>query len=289
MGRGRRRLGRTVAPLSVALLLVANSACSSDPFPHSTSQTDESSDGGPETSEAGTSSTSGPSPIEPLRGPWRVSLEGPLEACQLGHEETLALAEQRIVIIAGFANGDLELHDAKDMPLAGCSAQGDNQYVCELPEVSTQGLDGNPYIQSLELAVELTAEDAGTAMLTSSVACNGASCTDAEPCNDEATYLLTPFVGMETITPSVCTEEGTVMAMHAHVESYVDFVNETDAPVSRFLLDYSGDRLEYDPIAPGATFRQRSFATHPWLLEDASGECLGIYLSGRDIGVVTIE
>lgn len=56
--------------------------------------------------------------------------------------------------------------------------------------------------------------------------------------------------------------------------------NETDATIKLYWLDFNGKRVEYSRggIKAGATHRQSTFVTHPWVITNANEECLGIYI-----------
>jgi VHL beta domain len=55
-------------------------------------------------------------------------------------------------------------------------------------------------------------------------------------------------------------------------------VNDHGAPVQLYWLDYGGQRKLYMTIAPGQSFTQPTYVTHPWVATDLSGKCIAIYL-----------
>lgn len=57
------------------------------------------------------------------------------------------------------------------------------------------------------------------------------------------------------------------------------FANETDRPVEKLWLSYSGERRSYGQIAPGSVAGQSTYATHPWVLVDADGNDIGVFVA----------
>ena len=52
------------------------------------------------------------------------------------------------------------------------------------------------------------------------------------------------------------------------------FANHTHGSVSIYWLDFNGDRVWYNTLAPGESYSQQTFVTHPWVIVDADGRCL---------------
>ena len=57
------------------------------------------------------------------------------------------------------------------------------------------------------------------------------------------------------------------------------FFNETDSPIEKVWLSYSGERRSYGPIAPGSVAGQSTFATHPWALVAPDGHDIGVFVA----------
>jgi von Hippel-Lindau disease tumor suppressor protein len=58
---------------------------------------------------------------------------------------------------------------------------------------------------------------------------------------------------------------------------------------SVYWLDYSGQRVLYSTLVPGQSYVQPTFITHPWLVTNVNGACIGIFLPSRIPGGVTIR
>jgi len=64
-------------------------------------------------------------------------------------------------------------------------------------------------------------------------------------------------------------------------ESKITFVNESGRTVDLFWLDYEGDRVFYQTIPAGETREQLTWLTHPWVMIDAAGDCIGYTVSSE--------
>lgn len=59
----------------------------------------------------------------------------------------------------------------------------------------------------------------------------------------------------------------------------VNFINNTGKNINIYWLDMNGKRVSYkNNLAPSGKHPQQTFVTHPWLITDTSGNCLGVYL-----------
>ena len=59
------------------------------------------------------------------------------------------------------------------------------------------------------------------------------------------------------------------------------FVNETKARVRIDWLNYSGARVFYKALAPGAGYTQSTWLTHPWVVINSAGRCIGYVIAGK--------
>ena len=83
--------------------------------------------------------------------------------------------------------------------------------------------------------------------------------------------------------------EGKIRSKADQPRATVLFVNKTDKPVEKFWLDFEGKRKSYGPIGPGETDDVETFVTHAWLVQDAGGKVLGIYVAEKGVGRIVIE
>ncbi len=90
-----------------------------------------------------------------------------------------------------------------------------------------------------------------------------------------------------------CDQEGSLKSLNSDTAAYIRFTNSTNQPVTVHWINYDGKR---DPSAdqirtlkPGETRSHSTFLTHPFLVTDASGKCLGIYQPIQEPGLVVIK
>ena len=69
----------------------------------------------------------------------------------------------------------------------------------------------------------------------------------------------------------------------------IKFVNNTSGAVKVYWLSYTGKRVYYATIAAGKFIVQPTFKTHPWVVVDSAGTCVGYVIAPRavfEIGVL---
>jgi len=59
------------------------------------------------------------------------------------------------------------------------------------------------------------------------------------------------------------------------------FANHTRGSVSIYWLDFNGERVWYNTLAPGESYSQQTFVTHPWVIVDSDGRCLDHLVATR--------
>src|SRR3954469_21121499 len=55
----------------------------------------------------------------------------------------------------------------------------------------------------------------------------------------------------------------------------ITFVNQTDRTVTVYWLNYAGQRIYYNTLNPSESYDQQTWVTHPWVVVDQAGTCLG--------------
>ena len=94
-----------------------------------------------------------------------------------------------------------------------------------------------------------------------------------------AVGVAAPRAGL-AVTSNACTITQN-HSLEGTVRTDIRFVNRTAGVVKVYWLDYSGRRVYYDTIAPGASVVQPTWKTHPWVVLDASGACIGYVVAPR--------
>ena len=66
----------------------------------------------------------------------------------------------------------------------------------------------------------------------------------------------------------------------------IQFVNNSNQPVSIYWIDYSGKRVLYAVLQPGQSYVQDTWLSHPWVATNAAGGCLDVFTvsPGRSVG-----
>ncbi len=87
----------------------------------------------------------------------------------------------------------------------------------------------------------------------------------------------TPIRTVNGIEEYACSGEGRIRSSQG-ASIYMDFVNQRGSNMNVYWLDYNTGRVSYKPnLATGQTHNQQTFVTHPWLITDNTGACVGIY------------
>jgi hypothetical protein len=60
--------------------------------------------------------------------------------------------------------------------------------------------------------------------------------------------------------------------------AYIRFENKLDRNIQIFWLDYGGKRQPFGMLPARGTIDMDSFTSHPWLVADEQGRCMGIYV-----------
>lgn len=68
----------------------------------------------------------------------------------------------------------------------------------------------------------------------------------------------------------------------------IHFVNRTGMTLTLYWLDYDGKRQSYGTISPGEQHDQNTFVSHVWLLTDAEGKGIALFVAGAKPGIAEI-
>jgi hypothetical protein len=101
----------------------------------------------------------------------------------------------------------------------------------------------------------------------------------ALPPNTQSRSSGVPDIGT---TPSsaktACHEEKNARSVEGHRSAMISFRNDSPTPVRIYWVDYTGNRKFYKEIANGQRHDQPTYLTHPWVVTDLAGNCIGFYL-----------
>jgi hypothetical protein len=89
--------------------------------------------------------------------------------------------------------------------------------------------------------------------------------------------MATPDL-QQSMAAQDCSLESSLKSTAFDTPSTIEFVNNGTQSVSTFWIGYAGQRVLYKSLAPGQSYVQQTFISHPWMVADASKQCLGIYV-----------
>ena len=79
-------------------------------------------------------------------------------------------------------------------------------------------------------------------------------------------------IAVSPITHMVC---GSIArSLVSDTSLHLVFANQTKQSVSIYWLDFKGERVWYNTLAPGESYSQQTYVTHPWVVIDADGKCV---------------
>ena len=83
-----------------------------------------------------------------------------------------------------------------------------------------------------------------------------------------------------------CDAAGDLFSRAGEDEFEVEFLNAREERVELFWVNYDGEEERVRTLRPGETWPVTTYATHPWMVRDLSGECLRVYDSRASLRVV---
>jgi len=91
---------------------------------------------------------------------------------------------------------------------------------------------------------------------------------------------------LKSLVVQDCSQESSLRSLNAEVSTVIRFTNTTSQSVVIHWLNYQGERDPTDnqihTLKAGESTFVGTFLTHPFLITDASGKCLGIYQPIRE-------
>ncbi len=86
-----------------------------------------------------------------------------------------------------------------------------------------------------------------------------------------------------------CNQERSLRSVSSTTASRVEFVNQSTTTKVIYWLSYTGERVRFATLPPLWWLNQATYLTHPWVVTDEAGGCVGIYLSAANPATVTIR
>lgn len=100
-----------------------------------------------------------------------------------------------------------------------------------------------------------------------------ANCPPAAP--DPSYPLLSP------LSPGY---ESDFKSLNSDTPTLIEFINITCGDVTLYWLNFEGTRTFYATIPSGGVHAQNTYVTHPWVVVDAGGRALALFLPDLDVG-----
>ena len=97
-----------------------------------------------------------------------------------------------------------------------------------------------------------------------------------------------PSRPVTAIALHACRERASLRSQNSDVATTLTITNDATVAVSISWLDTYGKSIFYARLKPGESYVQPTYATHPWLVEDANGACQGIFVA-RESGAHTVS
>ncbi len=85
-----------------------------------------------------------------------------------------------------------------------------------------------------------------------------------------------------------CEEEADTRSRASDTQTEIAFINNLDTGVSIYWINFAGSREIYRRLAPNDRVDLVTFLTHPWVITDDAGSCIGLVLPRRDPTTVVL-
>ena len=92
-----------------------------------------------------------------------------------------------------------------------------------------------------------------------------------------------------SLAASTCPSEPSLRSQSSTRATHITFLNKRAGVINVFWINYQGRRQFYRSLTPGQTASFNTFATHPWVVTDAAGNCLGVHFADVGSDTVTIR
>ena len=98
---------------------------------------------------------------------------------------------------------------------------------------------------------------------------------------------------LKVVTVQNCSQESSLRSLNSETPAFIRFINATSQPVVVYWLNYEGKRdpseEQKETLNPGQSGVRSTYLTHPFLVTDVTGKCLGIYQSLPEPSLAVIK
>jgi prepilin-type N-terminal cleavage/methylation domain-containing protein len=93
----------------------------------------------------------------------------------------------------------------------------------------------------------------------------------------------------QTLAATECPGESTLRSKVGAKPSNLTFVNQRNASVKVYWLDYTGARMYYFDLAPNQVVKQNTYDKHHWVVTDSNQACVDIFVAKKKDTLATIQ
>lgn len=94
--------------------------------------------------------------------------------------------------------------------------------------------------------------------------------------------MLTMCPGLAHAAEMRCADEAGLRSTEGTVATSLNFTNRMPKALRIYWINYNGARQFYGVVRPGQSFHQQTYVTHPWVLTDAKGTCVAVFMPARE-------
>lgn len=139
-------------------------------------------------------------------------------------------------------------------------------------------------VVSVSPAGQWTAASPGTALIVGTA--SGRRVTSQVTV--EGGCAVTPVAGCLLKAQSAALEPY-VRSAGSRTTTSVHFMNASSATIQVYWLDFEGKRKLFSTLTPGQAYLQSTLTSHAWLITDAAGRGLGIYVNSSTSGARVVH
>jgi DNA-binding transcriptional ArsR family regulator len=188
-------------------------------------------------------------------------------------------SDTRIALLRAIADAPLNISTLGQM--LGITQSGATKHIQQLEAAGLIEIEHRPGTQGTQKVCRLRYD-----MLQLVLAGSSLSDVDTSQVSTTVQTFAVEAANLEVIPPEC---EGELRSIDDAVETNLIFVNNSEAALERFWLNFEGERQSYGLISPGSTISQRTYSDHPWLVEAPGGQVLGIFRPNAHVGCIVVS
>jgi VHL beta domain len=103
-----------------------------------------------------------------------------------------------------------------------------------------------------------------------------------------AVVVVTQPVCADAALPG-CKGLNGLRSQNSDTPTTIRFKNARGQTIRTYWLDFGGVQRFYTTIEPGEIFVQPTYLTHPWIILDEAGNCIGPFMPRKGLREITIR